>query len=192
MVAVRHQAVMGTMPRGQNPHSSTWWVPGPCYDNDGDSQGLALVAGGQLRVGGRTWPPQHPQVSLVAPGEMMAFAQVPSPWEARPKQQTKPRLEATDRLWNWWQGHRCSVPVTPPTPQHPTQHPPAPAQPRCHWSSDVMAPSCCGPAQKCPLALAGPLPHPWVPQGGVCVVTLTLQGLWVSPRDFGWCFLWLW
>lgn len=53
-VAVRNEAVMGTMPRGQNPHSGTWWVPEPCFDYDGDNQGLALVAGGQLRAGGRT------------------------------------------------------------------------------------------------------------------------------------------
>lgn len=77
-----------------------------------------------------------PAVSLVAPGETMAFAQVPSPWEARPKQQTKPRLEATGRLRNRWQGHCCSVPITPPTLS--TQ--PTPRHPQPTWSSAVVPP----------------------------------------------------
>lgn len=54
IVAVMNEAVLGTMPRGQNPHSGTWWVPGPSCEDDGDNLSLALVAGEQLRVGGRT------------------------------------------------------------------------------------------------------------------------------------------
>ena len=130
MVAVGGKAVMGTGPscgsRGHSHHSGS-----AC----GGCQGPAVVVGttrawswwqGDSSGGRRprrdmTSP--APAVSPAAQGRMMALAQVPFPWEARPKQQNKPQPKATGRLRKGWQGRRRGVPVTPPTPQHPKSMP---------------------------------------------------------------------
>lgn len=125
-VAVADKAVMGTgLSCGSRGYSHRSGM------GHGGCQGPAVAVGatrawpwwqgyssGGCRAHRNTASPA-PTVSLAAQGGVMALAQVPSPWEARPKQQTKPQPEATIRLWNGWQGHRCGVPVTPPTPQHP-------------------------------------------------------------------------